>query len=137
MGDAAEHIKAEPDREADHPWYGPCDWLTADGGCAECEKLRAPGYRQVMEAYWRDYQDWASREAERRQERKKRKRRGWYDGRMAKPPLSDWDQAFIRGLMVAAQASEALAAEMPSCEQSDPLLVLARRLRRWTEAPVG
>lgn len=23
-----------------HPWYGPCDAIMPDGGCAECDKVR-------------------------------------------------------------------------------------------------
>ena len=41
------------DRADDHPWYGPCDGLAGDGGCAECEAVRfQPGYADYKRGLW-------------------------------------------------------------------------------------
>lgn len=63
------------DMEVYHPWYGSCDGLGADGGCAECEAVRwNPGYAEAARAYWQKHEEWARLEFERRERRKARRR---------------------------------------------------------------
>jgi hypothetical protein len=44
------------DRTEVHPWYGPCDGLAEDGGCAECEAVRFQlGYAETKRAWWESW----------------------------------------------------------------------------------
>lgn len=57
-----------------HPWYGPCDAMGADGGCAECDEVaHTHGYAEAKAAWWAAIEsDWL-RERERKANKKMRR----------------------------------------------------------------
>lgn len=62
------------DRQDDHPWYGPCDGLLADGGCAECAAVRFdPGYAEARAEWWAETMRRWGVGADRRARRKERR----------------------------------------------------------------
>lgn len=75
MSDTTWQSEFFADRTDTHPWYGPCDANTSDGGCAECAAvLYQPGYADVKRSWWQSSMAHSAVDAERRARRRERKR---------------------------------------------------------------